>query len=710
MALSLPVARRILQNGLSEQTSFDVLAAIAYHGTFEDRNVARDLLIRVLNQREQVPAALQAMLQDLVREHGLFPYLRDIIELRLADRLAYEAHRRALAPAEDIIFHAEQAMVFERLFAGENVVLSAPTSFGKSLVVDAILAIQGFRNAAVVVPTIALMDECRRRLSRLRDKYKIITHSSQRLSERNLFVMTQERLLEVRKPPPMDFFVIDEFYKLDPAHSLDPAHNAERVNQLNILFHQLLATGAQFYLLGPNITGLAERAGQRLRATFISTDFTTVATDVERIKVSSSELPNTLAEVCGEVGPGTLIFCRSPKRIREVAQWLLERGVSGGHNLEGAADWIAQAYHPDWLVGRALRQGIGIHHGRLPRALGHHIVRLFNEGRLPYLLVTNTLIEGVNTTARNVLVLDNKIATKKYDYFTYSNIRGRSGRMLRHFVGRVVIFNPEPQPAPLTVDIPVLSQPTDANEEILIQLPDGELTEQSRQRMSRYYEQTLVSLDTLRRNKGVSPAQQLEVAGKMAAEPQRWVEAITWNGPYPTAQQVRNLSELLFTLTGSSSTVRTAAQLGALVNILRFHRGNLRALAEQQINERGVAADDAVESVLDFARNWAQFKIPTALKATGNLAGDVLGSSGYRTTDPAVFAGELENLFLPPFVVALEEYGLPTSLTIKLEPLLNLRLAANLDDALSRLRELDPAPPGLLPFEQEMLLDTRAAL
>ena len=313
MALSLPAARRILQNGLSGGASFDVLAAIAHHGAFEDRDAARDLLIRVLDRREQVPAPLQVMLQDLVREHGLFPYLRDIIELRLADRLAYEAHRRTLAPAEDVVFHAEQAMVFERLLAGENVVLSAPTSFGKSLVVDAILAIQDFRNAAVVVPTIALMDECRRRLSRLRDKYKVITHSSQRLAERNLFVMTQERLLEVRNPPSMDFFVIDEFYKLDPDHSDD------RANQLNIVLHQLLATGAQFYLLGPNITGLTEATGERLRATFISTGYTTVATDVERINVPNSELPDALAETCSEVGPGTLVsvgrpsvFARSP--------------------------------------------------------------------------------------------------------------------------------------------------------------------------------------------------------------------------------------------------------------------------------------------------------------------------------------------------------------------------------------------------------------
>ena len=66
---------------------------------------------------------------------------------------------------------------------GENVVLSAPTSFGKSLVVDAYLDASDFTNAVVIVPTIALMDETRRRLQRLAgaDRYKVITHSSQQL-------------------------------------------------------------------------------------------------------------------------------------------------------------------------------------------------------------------------------------------------------------------------------------------------------------------------------------------------------------------------------------------------------------------------------------------------------------------------------------------------------------------------------------------------
>lgn len=700
MSVTLGAAAGLIRRGgLSADETFDVLAAVARGGVIGDADRAREVLIRLLGRRDELSTGADGLLQALVREHGLYPYLRDVVELPMADRLAFEAHRPDGLPDNQVVFHSEQSLVYERLLAGENVVLSAPTSFGKSLVVDAVLAHMPFRNAAVVVPTIALMDECRRRLARLHH-YKVVTHSSQTLGERNLFVMTQERLLETGNLPDLDFFVVDEFYKLDPQHS------DERSNRLNIVFHRLLATGAQYYLIGPNITALTAKTHARLRATFVSTDFTTVATDIERVNVVKADLPTALAQACQDAGPGTLVYCRSPARTREVAQWLLDAGVGGGRDLGDAAEWIGEAYHPGWIVGRALRAGVGIHHGRVPRALGHHMVRLFNESRLPYLLVTSTLIEGVNTSARTVVVLDNKIANRKYDYFTFSNIRGRSGRMNRHYVGRVVVFNPEPSPADLNVDVPVLSQGSEAAEEILIQLPDAELTDDSRDRLAAYARQDLVSLDTLRANTGVAPARQMEVARALAGQQARWRRALAWNGAYPTAGQVKDFAELLFALTGGGNGVRTAKQLGARINMLRFRRGDLNALAAEEIGN-GATVDDAVEGALDFARNWAQFKIPTALNSVAAVARDVLGPT--VPADPAVFAGELENLFLPPYTTVLEEYGLPTHTARKLQPQLQPQQAHGLDDVLARLRTAQP-PASFTPFEVEMLTDTQRSL
>jgi replicative superfamily II helicase len=155
-------------------------------------------------------------------------------------------------PEEDLVFHRIQAEVYRRLLDGENVVLSAPTSFGKSLVIDALISSGNYRNIVVVVPTIALIDETRRRLSRFSPEYKLITHVSQPLADRNLLLLTQERVLDLAELPDVDLFVIDEFYKLSP----DRDGGLDRTYLLNQAFQRLYRTGAQFYFLGPNIQAL----------------------------------------------------------------------------------------------------------------------------------------------------------------------------------------------------------------------------------------------------------------------------------------------------------------------------------------------------------------------------------------------------------------------------------------------------------------------
>jgi hypothetical protein len=202
----------------------------------------------------------------------------------------------------------------------------------------------------------------------------------------------------------------------------------------------------------------------------------------------------------------------------------------------------------------------------------------------------------------------------------------------------------------------------------------------------------------------------LNAAKSLSEAPARWSNALTWNGAYPSTQQVRTLQEILFALTGAGTAVKTPAQLGARLNMLRFSRGNARALVDNQLQNFHNDPDEAVEDTLEFIRNWAQFKIPTALTTLGSLAADVLGQTGMSITDPTVFAGELENLFLPPFAAVLEEYGLPVALTTKIEDQLDLRHAQTLDDVLGRLRAMPSAPADLSPFEREMFDDSRVGL
>jgi ATP-dependent helicase YprA (DUF1998 family) len=166
------------------ENAFGVLSGIAVLGSRGATAESRQLLLRALDRRQALSAA-EPLLNALIREHGLFPYLGDPDALGTADRIAYEIHRPV--GAEDLVFHAKQAEIYRLLADGQNVVLSAPTSFGKSLIIDGIIAAGMYQTIVLIVPTIALIDETRRRLTRrFRDQYKIVTQPSQPPGERTL--------------------------------------------------------------------------------------------------------------------------------------------------------------------------------------------------------------------------------------------------------------------------------------------------------------------------------------------------------------------------------------------------------------------------------------------------------------------------------------------------------------------------------------------
>jgi hypothetical protein len=705
-SLTLEDARGLLRDGTPlNGNAFPVLGTIA-RLAIGDASVSdsRDLLIRVLDRREELSDGEQLLLDSLVLRLGLYPYATPD-RLSPSEQIAFEYHRPESLEDEDFVFHTLQLAVYERLLEGESLFLSAPTSFGKSVITDALVASGKWDRIAIVVPTLALIDETRRRLARFSNLYKINTFPSQAVRERTLFIMTQERLLEVDPFPEVQLFMIDEFYKLDSETDV------ERAALLNIAWDRLRRTGAQYYLTGPNITGLSERLPDELRESLIVTDFRTVAVDQVDVPVEANERSRVLA-VCRELAGPTLIYCRTPARVREVARWLLDGGV-GTSSAQGsvAGSWVAENYDPEWTVSKCLSAGIGLHHARVPRALQHHTVRLFNSGALKYLVCTSTLIEGVNTAAENVLVVDHILNRQRLDYFTFSNIRGRAGRMFRHFVGRVFLFSKSPEPVQTTIDIPISSQSARATPAALLQLPEDELSDDARARLAPYLEQDVLDVDILRANRGVDPGRQVAVARAIRAEPTTWNRRLAWSGRPDFDQAVAVSRLMLDHLVPSQQKGRvTDRSLAARLNAVRRARGSVPELVEGQLRY-SESRDEAVEDVLFFNRNWLGHTFPRALMAIDRIQREVFEELGLPLGNYAFYANEVENLFIAPFVVTLEEYGLPVPVSLKLERL-GLR-GDSLDEMLSRLRIVaaNPRVTDLLdPFEQEMLDEVVAGL
>jgi hypothetical protein len=687
-----------------ESKAFELLQSIAcYVNNPDTEEQGRDLVLRALEQRHRF-GALSEILNGLIREVGLFPYLAPEV-LNLRDTIALEFHK----PNHEskFVFHRVQAEVYRRLMEGENVILSAPTSFGKSRIIDCVIGSGKFNNLAIIVPTIALIDETRRRLSSFSKQFKVVSQLSQRPAERNLFVFTAERLNGYEGLPEIDFFVIDEFYKIG-ALGVD---GSDRVVALNQAFYRLAKGRGQFYLLGPSIRAIPEGLETKLPCYFIPTRFATVASDIVNVSGWDDELQK-LVEICRTLDEPTLIFCRSPKRVNEVAKALLTAGI--GTEYEGmkeASEWTCAHFHEDWVYGHAIARGIGLHHGRLPRSLGQLSVHSFNAGKLQILICTSTLIEGVNTCAKNVIVFDHVINKQKFDFFTFNNIKGRSGRMFEHYVGRVFLFHPPPEEELPFVDFPLVTQDSDVPDSLLIQLDSEDLSADSVERMRDIYEQRILPLEIIRQNSTIDPHAQIALAHEIAGFSRVAASKLLWRS-MPTYDNLQFAVDLLwrFFIQRAKNGVYSSNQLTYKIwNLRQIPDVKVRIRAELEPGQyQAQSADEAVERVLAFDRSWAGFEFPRLLMALSRIQAHVLEPILSRSGDYSFFSARVEQLFRNPALVALEEYGLPLQIGEKISRF--IQLSNDLDIAISQIRDVRGIDFDLNAFEAEILKDVQETI
>ncbi|MGQ0445650.1 MAG: DEAD/DEAH box helicase [Beijerinckiaceae bacterium] len=392
-------------------------------------------LANLLETRPEL-AGYREVFSALARAVGLWNY----IDKEAADqRDAILAEAVTIDELDGITLHREQIVALNTLLSGRNLVLSAPTSFGKSILIDALLASGRYHRVAIVLPTIALLDEFRRRIERrFGDRFALVMYHSQAAPQVGsvIFLGTQERLLNRQDLGQLDLAVVDEFYKLDPSRQDD------RSLTLNAAVYQLLRRSNQFFFLGPNIETVRYSADNRWRFEFLHTRFSTVAVDTFDLGAVQNKEERLAHELRQQRNWPALVFISSPDRANSLAAQLAVGEPFS--RVTDFSEWLDENFGQNWELSKVVASGIAIHHGRIPRSLASRFVRLFNTGEVPILICTSTLIEGVNTAAKSVLVYDKQIDRKDYDFFTFSNIKGRAGRLGQHHVGSVYLFHAPP--------------------------------------------------------------------------------------------------------------------------------------------------------------------------------------------------------------------------------------------------------------------------
>lgn len=620
---------------------------------------ARSMVVNLLDKLRRDGNEYTPLINHVIREVGLFPYIDPKTAL-WEDQVVVEAFKANVGDETPVTLHSAQSHVLKRLLLGDNIAISAPTSFGKSFIVDAFIAIRQPENVVMIVPTIALADETRRRIEhKFSHKYKIITTTDATITERNIFIFPQERSFAyLDKLEKIDMLIVDEFYKASSMFADD------RSSSLLSAIIELGRISRQKYYLAPNIHKIADNVFTQGMQFMRLTDFKTVITKAAKIyeKRRSDEnvdefKKNNLVNILQNNTAKTLVYAGSYNNINKVSTILADNlPYKETSLLRDFNDWLKVNYGDSFSLCQLSERGIGIHNGKMHRSLSQIQVKLFEctEG-LDTIISTSSIIEGVNTQAEQVIVWSNKNGLHKFDYFTYRNIIGRAGRMFKYFVGKVYLLEEPPvqENTTLTIDFP-----DEVAESLDSEDPGIEINQEQNNHIKEYEEFMMNALGAenfrqirkLSIFKSCDPRILKSLIEKLKANPNwpRGYAALAATNTYNWREPVLDVVSLL------------GDNMARLIKIAIWKMPDnwTRSIAEVYSELPDISYED-----LFSAERYLSYNLCSTLSVINIL------KKSFDPTSPdiSLFIGRAANAFLPKLVYQLEEYGLPRMISRKIQ-------------------------------------------
>lgn len=620
---------------------------------------ARSMVINLLDKLRRDKNEYTPLVNHLIREVGLFPYIDPKTAL-WEDQVVVEAFKANVGDKAPVTLHSAQSHVLKRLLLGDNIAVSAPTSFGKSFIVDAFIAIRQPYNVVMIVPTIALADETRRRIEhKFSHKYKIITTTDATIADRNIFIFPQERSFAyLDKLEKIDILIVDEFYKASSMFDDD------RSSSLLSAIIELGRISRQKYYLAPNIHKIADNVFTQGMQFMRLTDFKTVITKAAKVyeKRRNDEnadefKKNYLVNILQNNVSKTLVYAGSYSNINKVSNILTDNLPKKETSLLGDFnDWLKVNYGASFSLCQLSERGIGIHNGKMHRSLSQIQVKLFecSEG-LDTIISTSSIIEGVNTQAEQVIVWSNKNGSHQFDYFTYRNIIGRAGRMFKYFVGKVYLLEEPPiqENTTLTIDFP-----DEVAESLDSEDPGIEINQEQNNHIKEYEAFMMDALGAenfhqirkLSIFKSCDPRILKSLIEKLKANPDwpRGYAALAATNTYNWREPVLDVIGLL------------GDNMARLIKIAIWKMPDnwTRSIAEIYSELSDISYED-----LFSAERYLSYNLCSTLSVINILKKSLEPTS----PDISLFIGRAANAFLPKLVYQLEEYGLPRMISRKIQ-------------------------------------------
>ena len=403
----------------------------------------------------------------------------------VAEELVVSDRRTVTRRGHPLVLTHYQFGLWRRLIDGRRIAVAAPTSAGKSFVLQNFIVARmeapGPHTIVYIVPTRALIAQVSADIRKLLgndgpgSEIQVITvplETGQPLPTRAVYVFTQERLRMMLGAHPefsAQVIIVDE------AHSVS---DGARGILLQWTVDDLLQRQptAQLLFASPRIQNL-DVFGRMFNLTdivtmpsgdptvaqnFLLADFDDA--DTGNLTIRYVEPNRTLTEVSRMA-----LQRRSVTRIEKLVNLALSlgRGASNIVYANGAGDaehialeiakrldrsptprrqalaqLAAETVHWSYALVACAKKGVAFHYSNMPTQIRTAVEEAVARGDVDYLVCTTTLLQGVNLPAKNLFLCrpekGDRVALESVDFW---NLVGRAGRLMKEFQGNIFLID-----------------------------------------------------------------------------------------------------------------------------------------------------------------------------------------------------------------------------------------------------------------------------
>lgn len=377
-----------------------------------------------------------------------------------------------------------QLSLIKAISENEKLLISAPTSFGKTTLILEYLVnnVSNLNSIIFILPTKSLIEELYIKLLKINkeidffEKYNI-TLNILRKSGKTIRILTPEKFLnyyEYNGLYNVDFIVMDEVYKIEnDGRQLDGSVVDNRSYKFRKVLEIISNTNIKVVALSPYTYEKEDSMKEYMskynimeinrNIKYVYHEYENLSTAIAYSKYfkcskplvkNYKTIPQKVSLILEKMTANkNIVYISDISKGLDIFQLIqykdlsfLNLEVEEKSRYEIFIKHLEETYNlddgEDWYIISALKRGIGIYISSMPRYVKKEIIKLYDSGIINCLFVTTAFVEGVNCTAENIILTSGCTARNiTLNDMALLNISGRAGRFGKKYVGKVIFIS-----------------------------------------------------------------------------------------------------------------------------------------------------------------------------------------------------------------------------------------------------------------------------